>query len=111
MDRENIMPKKIEFESCDHLPERGFAHRIGWPGARVRSPTSTFPNVRKKNKNPNNEKPLPGIVTVNSKKRVCPVFLEYYLKKKKKKKRYWKIPIIFYELHLDGSNSRKKIQP
>lgn len=50
LDRENIMPKKIEFESCDHLPERGFAHRIGWPGARVRSPTSTFPNVRKKKK-------------------------------------------------------------
>ena len=46
-----------------------------------------FSKRQKKKKNPNNEKSLPGIVTVNSKKRVCPVFLEYYLKKKKKKKK------------------------
>ena len=76
------MPKKIEFESCDHLPERGFAHHIGWPGARVRSPTPTFPNVRKKTKIRIMKSPCQESL-LSTLKRVCPVFLDTILKKKK----------------------------
>lgn len=83
MDRENIMPKKIEFESCDHLPERGFAHHIGWPGARVRSPTPTFPNVRKKTKIRIMKSPCQESLLSTLKKGV-PSLLRILFKKKKK---------------------------